>query len=95
MKLHHKKTISVSTNEDLTNFLYPNSLLLASLGNVNFDIGLQKFKMSGGGGNNGNSNIEETTLNAEPPKNSANFNIFQQPFQNFWFWIVFFGELNV
>ena len=39
--------------------------------------------------------IEETTLDAEPPKNSANFNIFHQPFQNFWFWIVLFAELNV
>ena len=34
------------------------------MSNVNFEIELQKFKMSGGGGNNGNSNIEETTLNA-------------------------------
>ena len=41
--------------------------------------------------------IEESTLDdqSEPVKNSANFNIFHQPFQNFWFWIVLFAELNV
>jgi len=40
------------------------------------------------------STIAEQDEDAKIPS-TREFNIFQRPFQNFWFWIVFFGELNV
>lgn len=39
--------------------------------------------------------IEESSIEEASMKNKPNFNIFTRPFNNFWFWIIFFGELNV
>jgi len=39
--------------------------------------------------------IEESSIEEATQANKPNFNIFQRPFGNFWFWIIFFGELNV
>ncbi len=39
--------------------------------------------------------IEESSIEEASQGNKPNFNIFQRPFSNFWFWIIFFGELNV
>ena len=39
--------------------------------------------------------IEESSIEEASQKNKPNFNIFTRPFNNFWFWIIFFGELNV
>lgn len=42
------------------------------------------------------SSVEESSVEEQAnQKTKPNFNIFARPFNNFWFWIIFFGELNV
>lgn len=39
------------------------------------------------------SSLLDESLNRK--NNRREFNICQRPFQNFWFWIILFGELNI
>ena len=40
-------------------------------------------------------NVEESSIEEQAQAQKPEFNIFTRPFNNFWFWVVFFGELNV